>query len=63
MKRLILSVAISIGVMAHYAPQFNQQLHDYRESSACIKEKVQAGVERANIIVIGDTCKVRRQHD
>ena len=45
--------------LRHYAPQFNEQLDDYKKSSACIKKLINAGHERDNIEVNGPKCELK----
>jgi hypothetical protein len=59
MKLLLITLTIAAASMAYAVPSFMQQYNDYQQSSACIDGKVAQGVERANIIVIGSTCKVK----
>jgi hypothetical protein len=59
MKILILSFVFAGFVLSHYAPKFINQLDDYKKSSACIKQKINDGYARSDIIVIGDSCKIK----
>ena len=59
MKVSLLSLVIAAYTGNHYAPQFNEQLDDYKKSSACIKKLTDAGHARINIEVNGPKCELK----
>ncbi len=61
MRVLFLSLIFAGYVLDHYAPDFMRQLDDYRESSRCIKEKIENGIARDRIIAIGNTCVIKNR--
>ena len=60
MRILAVALIIAAYTWLHYAPQFIEQFNDYKKSSACIADKMnQSGIDRNQIVVIGDSCKIK----
>lgn len=60
MTRLLLITVIAAFSIGYYTPEFIKQMEDYKKSSVCITKKmIESRVDRDQIVVIGDSCKVK----
>lgn len=53
--------AMALLSVSHWVHIFQKDYASYQEATKCVAEYVASGVERKDIVIIGNTCKVKTQ--